>query len=162
MALNIRPGGKFRLSSADLGSTAHRLIAFGGVVGEPKNPALAKLRDWPMFQAARTGRKGWSARVDGKPLPKISELLVRHFEGTPEEKLTWLKAQAAAGKLDGDDPDELAEAEVLLAMLARLARPKAHKQHLSDLLDEGLDATFPASDPIAIGHFTGAEIWRHG
>jgi hypothetical protein len=131
-------------------------------VGEPKNPALAKLRDWPMFQAARVGRKGRSARLDGKPLPKIAELLVRHFEGTPEEKLTWLKAQAAAGKLDGDDPDELAEAQALLAMLARLARPKEHKQHLSDLLDAGLDATFPASDPIAIGHFTGAEILSQG
>jgi len=45
-------------------------------------------------------------------------------------------------------------------MLARLARTKARKQHLNDLLDEGLKATFPASDPIAVGHFTGAEVWR--
>ena len=128
-------------------------------MGEPKNPALAKLRDWPMFQAARARRDG-RGRLDGKPLPKISELLMQYLEGTPAEKLTWLTAQAAAGRLDGDDPDELAEAQALLAMLARLAHAKAHKQHLNDLLDEGLAATFPASDPIAIGHFTGAEILR--
>jgi hypothetical protein len=54
--------------------------------------------------------------------------------------------------------DEVAEAQALLAMLARLARTKAHKQHLNDLLDEGLKATFPASDPIAVGGFTGAEV----
>jgi hypothetical protein len=131
-------------------------------VGEPKNPAQAKLRDWPMFRAARTSRTGRGAKRDGKPLPKISELLMGHFEGTPEEKLMWLNAQVVAGKLNGDDPDELAEAQALLAMLVRLARPKAHKQHLDDLLDEGLAATFPASDPIAIGRFTGAEISRRG
>jgi len=91
-------------------------------VGEPKNPAQPRLRDWPMFQAARASARGH--RLDGKPLPKVSELLVKHFAGTPEEKLTWLKAQTAAGKLDGDDPDELAEAQALLAMLARFARPK--------------------------------------
>ena len=43
-------------------------------------------------------------------------------------------------------------------MLARLARSKGHKQHLSDLLDDGLKASFPASDPIAVGRFTGAEV----
>jgi len=124
-------------------------------VGEPKNPAQAKLRDWPMFQsAARTGSK----LSDGRPLPKISELLVTHLAGTAEEKLSWLVAQKTAGKLDGDDPDEVAEAQALLAMLARLAHTKARKQHLNDLLDEGLKATFPASDPIAVGHFTGAEV----
>src|SRR5262245_8654712 len=110
-----------------------------------------------MFQVARTSARGH--RLDGRPLPKVSELLMRHFAGTPEEKLTWLKAQTAAGKLDGDDPDELAEAQALLAMLARLARAKAYKQHLNDLLDAGLEASFPASDPIAVGRFTGAEIW---
>jgi hypothetical protein len=126
------------------------------VVGEPKNPAQARLRDWPMFQSgSRTGNR---KTPDGRPLPKISELLVMHLDGTPEEKLAWLVAQKAAGKLDGDDPDEVAEAQALLAMLARLARTKAHKQHLNDLLDEGLKATFPASDPIAVGGFTGAEV----
>ena len=86
-------------------------------MGEPKNPAQAKLRDWPMFQsAARTGSK----LSDGRPLPKISELLVTHLAGTAEEKLSWLVAQKTAGKLDGDDPDEVAEAQALLAMLARL------------------------------------------
>jgi len=125
-------------------------------VGEPKNPAQAKLRDWPMFQ--RASRAGHRKVPDGRPLPKISELLVTHLAGTAEEKLAWLVGQKAAGKLDGDDPDEVAEAQVLLAMLARLARAKARKQHLDDLLDEGLKATFPASDPIAVGRFTGAEV----
>jgi len=125
-------------------------------VGEPKNPAQTKLRDWPMFRgAARTGNR---KSPDGRPLPKISELLVTHLDGTPEEKLAWLVAQKAAGKLDGDDPDEVAEAQALLAMLARLARTKTQKQHLDDLLDEGLKATFPASDPVAVGRFTGAEV----
>ncbi len=126
------------------------------IVGEPKNPAQAKLRDWPMFQSAL--RPGNRKTPDGRPLPKISELLVTQLDGTAEEKLAWLVAQKAAGKLDGDDPDEIAEAQTLLAMLARLARTKAHKQHLSDLLDEGLKGTFPASDPIAVGRFTGTEI----
>ena len=125
-------------------------------MGEPKNPAQTKLRDWPMFRgAARTGNR---KSPDGRPLPKISELLVTHLDGTPEEKLAWLVAQKAAGKLDGDDPDEVAEAQALLAMLARLARTKTQKQHLDDLLDEGLKATFPASDPVAVGRFTGAEV----
>ena len=52
----------------------------------------------------------------------------------------------------------LAGGQTLLAMLARLARSKGHKQHLSDLLDDGLKASFPASDPIAVGRFTGAEV----
>jgi len=125
-------------------------------VGEPKNPAQAKLRDWPMFQNA--SRAANRKVPDGRPLPKISELLVTHLGGTAEEKLAWLVAQKAAGKLDGDDPDEVAEAQALLAMLARLARAKARKQHLDDLLDEGLKASFPASDPIAVGRFTGAEV----
>jgi hypothetical protein len=125
-------------------------------VAEAKNPAQAKLRDWPMFQgAAGTAKR---RRSDGRPLPKIAELLVNHLAGTAEEKLSWLLAQKTAGKLDGDDPDEVAEAQTLLAMLARLARSKGHKQHLSDLLDEGLEASFPASDPIAVGRFTGAEV----
>jgi hypothetical protein len=125
-------------------------------VAEVKNPAQAKLRDWPMFQGAASTAK--RRRSDGSPLPKIAELLVNHLDGTAEEKLAWLLAQKTAGKLDGDDPDEVSEAQTLLAMLARLARSKGHKQHLSDLLDEGLKASFPASDPIAVGRFTGAEV----
>lgn len=125
-------------------------------MGEARNPAQAKLRDWPMFR--RAGRTGNRNHADGRPLPKISELLVTHLDGTPEEKLAWLVAQKTAGKLDGDDPDEVAEAQALLAMLARLARTKANRQHLDDLLDEGLKATFPASDPVAVGRFTGTEV----
>lgn len=78
--------------------------------------------------------------------------------GTPAEKLEWLRRERAAGKLDGDDPDEIAEAEALLRMLMRVAGPKAHKAHLDSLLDEALQGTFPASDPISVGHFTGAEV----
>jgi hypothetical protein len=126
-------------------------------MGEPKNPAQAKLRDWPMFQGgANKGRKK-AALLDGRPHPRISELLVSQLTGTAEEKLAWLAEQKAAGKLDGDDPAEIAEAEALLAMLARLAGAKARKQHIDDLLDEGLKASFPASDPVSVGHFTGTE-----
>jgi hypothetical protein len=79
--------------------------------------------------------------------------------GAPAEKLAWLRQQVASGKLDGDDPEELAQAEVLLVMLARLSAPKVSKaeRHLDDLLDEGLKETFPASDPVSVGHFTATE-----
>src|SRR5215510_36212 len=108
------------------------------VVGEAKNPAQAKLRDWPMFQGgAGKGRKRKAAVLDGRPHPRISELLVSQLTGTAEDKLAWLAEQKAAGKLDGDDPAEIAEAEALL--------------------DEGLKASFPASDPVSVGHFTGTE-----
>jgi hypothetical protein len=79
--------------------------------------------------------------------------------GTPAEKLGWLRVQMAAGRLDGDDPDEVAQAEALFLMLMRLsaASDRRDKCHLDELLDEGLLATFPASDPVAVGHFTGTE-----
>jgi hypothetical protein len=79
--------------------------------------------------------------------------------GTPAEKLGWLRGQMAAGRLDGDDPDEVAQAEALLLMLMRLsaAGDRKEKRHLDELLDEGLRATFPASDPVAVGRFTGTE-----
>jgi hypothetical protein len=82
-----------------------------------------------------------------------------HLEGTPSAKLVWLQEQLAAGTLDGDDPDEIAEAEALLLMLVRLSGSKAgqKKRHLDELLDEGLEETFPASDPVAVGHFTSTE-----
>ena len=97
---------------------------------------------------------------DGRPLPRISELLMSHMQGTPSEKLTWLQKEKAAGKLDGDDPDEIAEAEALLGMLARISGSKAHKEkeHIDELLDEGLKATFPASDPVSVGRFTSTEF----
>jgi hypothetical protein len=78
--------------------------------------------------------------------------------GGPSEKLSWLRQQSAAGKLDGDDPDEIAEAEALLAMLVRMgSKGGKEMRHLDELLDEGLKATFPASDPVSVGHFTSTE-----
>jgi hypothetical protein len=84
---------------------------------------------------------------------------MEHLAGTPSEKLAWLRAQMAAGKLDGDDPDEVVQAEALLLMLVRLstARGASEKRHLDELLDEGLRATFPASDPVTVGGFTSNE-----
>jgi hypothetical protein len=60
--------------------------------------------------------------------------------GTPAEKLAWLRAQITAGKLDADDPDEVAQAEALLLMLVRLsaASDRKARQHLDELLDGGL------------------------
>jgi hypothetical protein len=56
-------------------------------------------------------------------------------------------------------PEEIAQAEALLAMLVRVSGSKGGKQkrHLDELLDEGLKETFPASDPVAVGHFTSTE-----
>jgi hypothetical protein len=127
-------------------------------VAEPKNPALPKLRDWSMFQVPeRKQRK--AAALDGRALPRISELLMEHVVGLPSVKLLWLQEQKAAGNLDGDDPEEIAEAEALLAMLVRISgstRGK-EKRHLDELLDEGLKGTFPASDPVSVGCFTSTE-----
>ena len=128
---------------------------------EPKNPKQLKFRDWTIFQTSPGKRKHRHAApvFDGRPLPRISELLMSHVQGTAFEKLAWLRKEKAAGKLDGDDPDEIAEAEALLAMLARISGSKGRKEkrHLDELLDEGLKGTFPASDPVSVGHFTGTE-----
>lgn len=121
------------------------------VVAEPKNPVQPRLRDWPMFQPS-PGKK----KRDGSPLPRISELVMSHVEGSPSEKLRWLQGQRDAGRLDGDDPDEIAEAEALLTIMVRIAGSKS-KRHLDELLDESLRNTFPASDPVSIGRFTGTE-----
>ena len=82
-----------------------------------------------------------------------------HLQGTPAEKLAWLQEMKGQGKLDADDPGEIAEAETLLRMLARLSGSRAHKEksHLDELLDEGLRGTFPASDPVSVGRFTRAK-----
>jgi hypothetical protein len=83
------------------------------------------------------------------------------MHGTASEKLAWLEKQRAAGRLDSDDPQEIAEAEALLHMLVRLSASEARrerKQHIDELLDEGLKGTFPASDPVSVGHFTGTEF----
>ncbi len=85
-----------------------------------------------MFQISPGKRKHRRPASDGRPLPKISDLLMSHLQGTPSEKLAWLQKEKAAGTLDGDDPDEIAEAEALLRMLARLSASKAQK-HLDEL-----------------------------
>ena len=129
-------------------------------MAEPRNPAQQKLRDWPMFQIAPGKRRSRPAILDGRQLPRISELVMAHVQGTPAEKLVWLLDAKATGKLDGDDPEEIGEAEALLAMLMRIAASKGggkEKRHIDELLDEGLRETFPASDPVSVGHFTGTE-----
>jgi hypothetical protein len=85
----------------------------------------------------------------------MSELIMALVPGGPSEKLSWLRDQLATGKLDGDDPEEIAEAEALLTMLVRLSGFKGgrEKRHL----DEALKETFPASDPVSVGHFTSTE-----
>ena len=128
-------------------------------MAEPKNPTLPKLRDWPTFRRPAGKRQHKSPVVDGRAPPRMSELIMSHVEGTPSAKLVWLQEQKAKGVLDGDDPDEIAEAETLLAMLVRISGSKGgkEKRHLDELLDEGLKETFPASDPVSVGHFTSTE-----
>jgi hypothetical protein len=119
------------------------------------------MREWPMFRVPREKRRhrAKSSALDGRPLPRIADLVMEGLPGTPAEKLAWLRGQIAAGKLDGDDPEEVVQAEALLLMLVRLsaARSGREKQHLDELLDEGLRETFPASDPVTVGHFTSTE-----
>jgi hypothetical protein len=122
-------------------------------VAETSNPAQPRMRDWPMFRVRADKAR---SRLDGRPLPRIADLVMAHIEGSPSEKLEWLQAQKAAGKLVSDDPEEIVQAEALLAMLVRLAGTKA-RGHLEELLDEGLKETFPASDPVSVGHFTSTE-----
>ena len=94
-------------------------------MAEPKNPGRQKFRDWAMFQTSAGKRKQRKRSVwDGRPYPRISDLLMSHVQGSASEKLAWLQKEKAAGKLDGDDPDEVAEAETLLAMLARISERK--------------------------------------
>ena len=125
-------------------------------MAELKNPALPKMREWPMF---RPGGKRRTSNQDGRAPPKIADLIMERVPGTPAQKLAWLREQIAVGKLDGDDPEEIAQAEALLVMLGRVSSPRSRsdKQHLDDLLDEGLRETFPDSDPVAVGHFTSTE-----
>ena len=84
---------------------------------------------------------------------------MEYVPGSPAEKLAWLEEQCAEGKLDGDDPEEIAQAEALLMMLGRFSGSKAdrRKRHLDELLDAGLEASFPASDPVTLGRSTGTE-----
>jgi hypothetical protein len=112
-----------------------------------------------MFQVPRQKRPHRAKSSDGRPLPRIADLVMERLAGTPAEKLAWLRDHKTAGRLDGDDPDEVAQAEALLLMLVRLsaARSGREKRHLDELLDEGLRDTFPASDPVTVGHFTSTE-----
>ena len=130
-------------------------------MADPKNPLQPKMRDWPMFQVAREkrSRRARSSVLDGSPLPGIADLIMAHVPGTPAQQLAWLRRQIADGKLEGDDPEEILQAEALLTMLMRISEPKGgrEKRHLDELLDEGLKGTFPASDPVAVGHFTATE-----
>src|SRR5262245_55982189 len=115
------------------------------------------MRDWPMFRGSAAKRRKGSD--DARALPRIADLVMDRVPGTPAEKRAWRRKEVGAGKLDGDDPDEIAQAEALLLMLARIAGSKTDKEkrHLDELLDEGLRETFPASDPISVGRFTGTE-----
>ena len=112
-----------------------------------------------MFGRPAGKRQHKSVVVDGRAPPHISELIMALVPGGPSEKLSWLREQLATGKLDGDDPEEIAEAHSLFLMLVRLAGSKGGKEerHLDELLDEGLKQTFPASDPVSVGHFTSTE-----
>jgi hypothetical protein len=127
-------------------------------VAEPKNPALPRLRDWPMFRAPVAKRRK-TVVLDGRAPPRISDLIMERVVGTPAQKLAWLRRQFVEGKLDGDDPEEIAQAEALLVMLTRMSGSKGgrEKRHLDELLDEGLKETFPASDPVSVGRFTSTE-----
>jgi hypothetical protein len=100
-------------------------------VAESKNPAQ-RMRDWPMFQARAGKSKRTSRPLEGQPFPRIADLIMSHLAGTPSERLAWLREQKAAGKLESDDPEEVAQAEALLAMLVRLdgSRTKSHSDEL--------------------------------
>src|SRR5262249_25763457 len=113
-----------------------------------------------MFRRPAGKRQHKRAVSDGRLPPRISELIMSHVPGSPYEKLVWLQDQKVAGKLDGDDPVEVEEAEALLAMLIRLSgssKESNKRRHLDELLDEALTETFPASDPVSVGNFTGTE-----
>jgi hypothetical protein len=129
-------------------------------VAEPVDPTQPRMRDWPMFRAALAKRARQAK--SGSPWPRIAELVMEHVPGTPSEKSAWLREQLVAGRLDGDDPEEIAQAEALLAMLMRFSGPKPDRkrEHLEHLVDEGLRATFPASDPVSVGSFTSTERLR--
>jgi hypothetical protein len=117
------------------------------------------MREWPMFRRPAGKRQSKGVAHEGRAPPHMSELIMMHVPGTPVEKLDWLRQQKAANKLDGDDPEEISQAEALLVMLTRLSGSKERnwERHLDELLDEGLRETFPASDPVSVGRFTSTE-----
>jgi hypothetical protein len=117
------------------------------------------MRDWSVFRAP-VGKRRKLPVDDGRAPPHISELIIALVPGGALEKLAWLRDQMGAGKLDGDDPEEIAQAETLLSMLVRIGGSKGgkEKRHLDELLDEALKETFPASDPVSVGYFTSTEV----
>jgi hypothetical protein len=127
-------------------------------VGEPEDPSRTRMLDWPQLASLRGRAGARSPSREGSPLPRIADLIMAHVEGTAAEKLAWLRAQIEAGKLDAEDPQEVAEAEALLAMLMRVTKGREGRdRHVDALLDEGLKGTFPASDPVTVGRFTATE-----
>src|SRR5262249_7550637 len=128
-------------------------------VTEPKNPALPRMREWPMFRRPGGKRQSKAVAHEGRAPPHMSELIMMHVPGTPVEKLGWLRGTKAAKKLDRDDSEQIAKDEALLVIVTRLSGSKEQnaERHLDELLDEGLRETFPASDPVSVGHFTSTE-----
>ena len=127
----------------------------GWATPDPVNPDVV----WTTGSGAGSVGGMVQRYVESRRQWRTVEVWPDHVAGPPAGKLAWLQQQKAAGKLDGDDADEVAEAESLLAMLIRLDGSKGSKQkrHLDELLDEGLQDMFPASDPVAVGHFTANE-----
>jgi hypothetical protein len=119
--------------------------------GRAEEPCIAEAAR-VMFRNAGKQRK---AMRDDRAPPPMSELIMALVPGGPSEKLAWLRQECAAGRLDGDDPDDIAQAEALLAMLVRISGSKGGKEKRH--LDESLTETFPASDPVSKGHFTSTE-----
>ena len=66
-----------------------------------------KLRDWPMFQPSSGKGNTDVLCLMGGRFTDIRPVM-SHVGGSPSEKLRWLEEQEAAGKLEGDDPDEIA------------------------------------------------------
>jgi alkylated DNA nucleotide flippase Atl1 len=81
-----------------------------------------------MFQNSAGKHERRNMTAEGRPLPRISDLVMAHVPGLASEKLAWLRMQKAAGRLDGDDPEEVAQADALLAMLVRIAGSKDEKR----------------------------------
>ena len=112
-----------------------------------------------MFSRGKRTRR--APKRDGRPWPTIAELVMEHVPGTPSEKLACLQHDAAAGKLDGDDPTRSRKRrQRLQCWRAFQDQPDRQARHLDELLDEGLQGTFPASDPVAVGDFTNTEAPR--
>src|SRR5690349_13044322 len=102
-----------------------------------------------MFRGPLAKRR--RAAQDGRAPPRVPELIMEHVPGTVAEKLAWLRQQRAQGMLDGDDPDEIAEAEALLTMLMRLsgAKEPREKGRGGTLRDHRATDPLPTLDPVS-------------